>query len=202
MSSVASALWFVVWRWRLVHWCRTKELKVACDVMVRSRNQNPAQCEPSFIFLSCHSHPFPPSYSKTSPSKFSAHLLSFSLLRKTATMTRRRSTMETERRTKRTADASVTICDDGHRCENWSLCVEKEGDEGVSLFFFSILVCFIIGIAHRAHPSHPFHIRPSTPPRMYAHPSHHIISPYVLLSATAYLELLLRLRCCHGSRNL
>ena len=145
---------------------------------------------------------FPSILFKNQPIKIFSSFFSFSLLRKTATMTRRRSTMETERRTKRTADASVTICDDGHRCENWSLCVEKEGDEGVSLFFFSILVCFIIGIAHRAHPSHPFHIRPSIPPRMYAHPSHHIISPYVLLSATSYLELLLRLRCSHGSRNL
>lgn len=39
-----------------------------------------------------------------------------------------------ERRTKQTADPSVTICEDGHRCKNWSLCVEKEGDEGVSAY--------------------------------------------------------------------
>jgi len=138
---------------------KNERVKVACDFEGSQSNANPPPKVP-------HTRSTPENH-VPQPIKFSL----ISLLRKTATMTaRQRSTMETERRTKRTADASVTICDDGHRCENWSLCVEKEGDEGVSLGVHPVLVCFI-SIAQRAHPS-----------RL-------ILSPYAPLSRRAFIYM-------------
>lgn len=76
-----------------------------------------------------------------------SHIFPIFLVRSNdSTMTRRR-TMEMQRQAKMTADASTTICDDGHRCENWSLCVEKEGDEGVSPHS-----CFVLLGAARTSP--------------------------------------------------
>ena len=174
-----------------------EELKVACDVKVRSRNRNPA----ARTFLSCHSHPFPPSYSKTSPQNAFSSFFIFALAKDC-------NNDETEKH-----DGDGTTHEEDGRRQRHDMrrrpqvrelvALRREGGRrGGKSLFSPFLFALYYGIAHRAHPSHPFHIRPSTPPRMYAHPSHRILSPYVLLSATAYLELLLRLRCCHGSRNL
>lgn len=118
-----------------------EDFVLACD-------PRPKNCSAWFALVS-GSHPLFDFPSSLCGFSFSPKFSSSFLVQTTATMTRRR-TMEMQRQAKMTADASTTICDDGHRCENWSLCVEKEGDEGVSPHS-----CFGLLLAQRAHHRSP-----------------------------------------------